>query len=382
MTSPPKILCTFVGDVARDSRLLRMARTLSQHYAVEILSLAGEGKRYRIGDITVTQRARADQGSLRASLRAFWRIGDEIADASGASLLLASDLYSLPLAAKAARKRSTPLLYDSRELYSAIAALTGRPLTQWYWRIIERRYAPRSSAILTVNDTIARRLGQSFPHTPVVVLHNYPSWQAGPRTDTLRRRLGIPDGRVILLSQGGLQAGRGALLLVDALPLLDNHHLVFLGSGPLADAIARRAEERRVTDRVDILTDVLSDELGGYTASADIGCCVIENLGASYHASLPNKLFEYIAAGIPVVASDFPEIARIVDAEQVGVTLDPSDPRHVADAVRRLSPQGELYRSCSDRCRTSRAKFQWEGEGERLLSVVRSVMDHGVPGAR
>jgi glycogen synthase len=382
MTSPPKILCTFVGEVARDSRLLRMARSLADLYTVEILALGESDRSYHVDGIFVKEYARRDRGSLRRSLRGFRSDSRAYAGQSGASLFMASDLYSLPVAARAARRNRIPLLYDSRELYSSIAALAGRPLTQMYWSYLERRLARLSTAIITVNASIADILIAKFPSVRVVVLRNYPAWQRSFKTDALRRRLSIPDDEVIVLSQGGLQPGRGAFPLIDALGLLSGHRLVFLGSGGYRDAILNRALDRGVAERVSVITDVSADELGEYTASADVGCCLIENLGASYYASLPNKLFEYIAAGVPVVGSDFPEISRVIESEKVGVTVDPGDAKAIAKAIERLLPKGDLHMMCSANCLAAQGRYRWETEGTRLLSLVAAAIDQAASGSR
>jgi glycogen synthase len=380
MSSIPDILCTFVGDIRRDSRLLRMARSLAGRYRVGVLALGKDNDTFMVDDVTVTQWAHLDDGSLRRSLRVFWKEGSAFAATSGARLFLASDLYSLPAASGAAKRLGARLLYDSREWYRAIAALTRRPLTQMFWTLIERRHAARADAVLTVNDTIAGRLRESMPGKDVVVLRNYPAWKVAARTTMLRDRLRIDEGQTVVLSQGGLQEGRGAIPLIDAIARLDAHHLVFLGDGAFRDRIRMHAEEIGAPHRVHIVSDVTADELGAWTASADIGCCIVEALGESYTAALPNKLFEYIAAGVPVVASDFPEIGAVVRAGGYGVTVDPRDPSAIADAIARLAPTGALHRDCVSRCRS--ADVLWEKEEGTLLSLVERLLDHSSAAAR
>ena len=374
MPSPPGILFSFVGDVTRDSRILRMARTLASRYAVTILSLSDREKSCTVDDIRVFQSPYKDPGSLRRSLTAFWREGVRIASDLRADLFIASDLYSLPIASRAARMQSKPLLYDSRELYSSIAALKTRTMTQFFWKIVERRHASRAAAIMTVNESIAERLRQRYAGQAIVTVHNYPSWTAGTKTNMLRERLSISPDQTLLLSQGGLQAGRGSIPMIEALALLENHRLVFLGSGSFEQEILQHAIRTGVADRVYVLADVASDELRSYTASADIGLCLIENLGESYYLSLPNKLFEYIAAGVPVVGSRFPEIDGIIAPDGIGLSVDPGSPGAIAEAIGRLHPSGECHGQCVRNCLTARAKYQWEREEGALLTLVDRVL--------
>ena len=109
---------------------------------------------------------------------------------------------------------------------------------------------------------------------------------------------------------------------------------------------------------------------GTYTASADIGLCIPENLGLSYFLSLPNKLFEYVAAGLPVIGSNFPEIANIIHEWHVGLTAEADDPGTIALAVRTLLDDTELYESMRTRCRSAAGILNWEKERGSLLEIV------------
>jgi len=120
------------------------------------------------------------------------------------------------------------------------------------------------------------------------------------------------------------------------------------------------------------------EELPLYTASADVGLCLIENLGYSYYLSLPNKLFQYIMAGVPVLASDFPEIGRIVRETGVGLPVDPSDPEDVADKARRLLEDGGLRRRCSENARRAAEVYNWEVEKVKLYEIYQPPILKGL----
>lgn len=395
MSGQPNICFTFAGDVTRDSRLRRMAEAAVEVGNVTVLQLRnaereagvtgdarekGEGIRerkadepgglpYNVVDIVMP-------GPLRKVLPRSWRYSSYALRKIGATLCVASDLYTLPGASRAARVLRVPLLYDARELYCAVAALDGRPLMQRFWTAVERRYGKRTRTILTVNNAIADNLRGW--HGDVRVLRNLPDFPPVQASDRLREALGIPVTRRVLLSQGGLQAGRGALKLVDAMPELPRCDLVFLGDGPLRGDIEASAAFAGVADRVHVLPAVPSHQLHEWTASADLGFCLIENLGQSYYLSLPNKLFEYIAAGVPVVGSDFPEIGAMLRETGTGIAIDPENPDLLVRAVRTLLDDDGRYARAVAACATAAREYHWDKEKEKFVGLLREVVGKAV----
>ena len=264
-------------------------------------------------------------------------------------------------------------MYDARELYSAIASLHHRPFTQLYWTLLEKRHARRAALILTVNQSIGDILGAAFPAVAVQVFRNVPRVPDVIDPVDLRSMLNIPAGMTILLVLGGLQAGRGILPSVEALAGLPECVLVCLGSGPLREEILRVAETRGVGGRVHIVDTVPSKEVLRYAAGADVGLCMIENLGRSYYLSLPNKLFECIAAGVPVVGSSFPEIETVIRESGVGVTTAPHAPG-IVEAVRMLVRDRDLYAACKARCVTAAARHAWQAEEARFRALFGGLI--------
>lgn len=287
-----------------------------------------------------------------------------------ADLYLASDLYTLPALAAAAQRHDAALVYDARELYAALDSSAGRPWVGASWRAVERRYAPRADAILTVGDAIADRLASDLGIERPHVLYNAPDAPAGaPDRGALRRQLEIPDdGRPIVLYQGLFREGRGLEALVEAVQRVDDWRLVLIGEGAL-DGWLRAA----TGDRITVSPFVPPDSLATLTPGADLGACLIEPLTESLRLSLPNKLFEYLAAGVPVLASPLPEIRAVVDLG-VGILADPSDPVAVARALRDAAPseRRESWRvktaSVLDRYAWNRGRPAFQDLIDRLLT--------------
>ena len=260
---------------------------------------------------------------------------------SRSGLYLASDLYVLPALASRAERAGAALVYDSRELYAALDSSAGRPWVRAVWRAVESRSIRRADAVLTVGDAIADVLEDAYAIARPTVLHNAPEPLEGePDQAALGRSLGLPDdGRVVVLYQGLFRRGRGLEALLEATRRVEDVRLVLIGEGDLEDEI-RRAD---LGDRLVVSPFVPPDRLATLTPGADLGACLIEPLTESLRLSLPNKLFEYLAAGVPVLASPLPEIEAVV-RQGVGVLADPSNPEDIAEALRRALDPAQRVR--------------------------------------
>lgn len=371
MSGSARIVWTFVGDPSRDSRLLRAARALAPFGAPTILALGAPPQ--SIPDLDIRMQPLRDPASLRRSLMYAWRNDAAWSALDAPRLVVASDLYTLPLAARIARRHGVPLVYDARELYSAIAALHGRPLMQHFWTQLERWQMRHVAITLTVNDAIADDLRRRFPRVPVDVIHNYPDQPYPATRERIHRALGLDPSTPILLSQGGLQEGRGAMLALGAFARMGEGVLVYLGAGPLAAHITAEAARLGCADRVHVVPAVPSDELLEWTASATLSLVLIESRGRSYELSLPNKLFESIAAGVPVVASELPEIARVVRATGAGVLVAP-EVDAVAGALAALLADPARIAAMRERCHAVRDTYRWSGEAVRLRELVGDLL--------
>ena len=321
-----------VGDVTGSSRALRQLREMTAAgLDVTVLQTAAARDPGALGPVALRRLDVAAGGGPRA----FWaahRALRRAALAAPAALYLASDLYALPALSDAARRHGAALVYDSRELYTALDSSHGRPHVSAVWGAVERRYVRRADAVLTVGEGIADRLAARYGIARPTVLHNAPEPPAAPDRDALRRALSLPDdGRLVVLYQGLFREGRGLGALTEAAGAVDGVRLVLIGEGALHDEIAARGAS--LGDRLVLHPFVPPDRLAALTPGADLGACLIEPLTESLRLSLPNKLFEYLAAGVPVLASPLPEIRAVVE-RGVGLLADPADPRAVADALR------------------------------------------------
>jgi glycosyltransferase involved in cell wall biosynthesis len=300
-----------------------------------------------------------------------------------AALYHAMGFLGLPVAIDLARRARAPFLYDARDLYvggNNIARLPG-PLRSIFARR-ERTWAQRAAAVLTVNNSLAaeleRRLG--VPR-PTVVLNAQAAWVSpAPPPDHLRRALGLRSGTPLILYHGGFMRDRGLPELIAAIrePGLETAHLALMGSGAMEPEIGRLAADPPVAGRVHVLPPVPPAELLDWVASADVGAMPNQPRTLNERLSTPNKLFECLAAGTPVVSSDFPERRRIILDDPdgpLGAVCDPTDPASIAGALRSILDLGpsagaELRARCR---RAASARYDWATQLEILVALYGKV---------
>lgn len=296
------------------------------------------------------------------------------------SILHAHDSNALIPIALAAIGQRLPYVYDAHDLW------LGRPrrersrayfwLQQAYYGAVERLTVPRAAVTLTVSPPIVTHLQSRYGLGQVRLVPNYPELSDGEPRD-LRRLSGgqrIPPEARPILYLGGLMAGRGIEQLLDALPSVPAGHLVLLGSGVLAPDLHRRAWALGVADRVHLLGEVPSDEVVAYAASAAIGVSPIVPSSLNYRYSLPNKLFQYMAAALPVVASDFRQVREVVEGCGCGVVVDTTDPAAVAAAINGILDDPVAARAMGERGRAAvEERYNWDVSAAELLGAYATL---------
>jgi glycosyltransferase involved in cell wall biosynthesis len=397
------------GDLTYDSRVRREAAALAHAgHDVVLACLASNGPRddlpdaVRVEVVVPTATSilpgvpgpRPRSGRLGAVVgRARWLVGYGANLRAWGRLVVdrlpsvdAWHLHDLPaLVAVAPRvPPAVPIVYDAHELF--LDAGTGLRLPGLFRTLLrryERRLIRRASAVVTVNRALAAVIARRYRPTRIEVVHNCPDrWDPPPQPrERIREAAGIATDARIVLYHGGLGPHRGIEPLMDAMlrPELEDVHLVLLGFGETRDAYLHAAASARWSGRLHVLEAVPPSELLSWVASADVGAVVIEASTLNHYLSTPNKLFECLAAGVPVVASDFPAMRPIV-AEAPGGPLgelaDPGDVRGVVAAIRSIldldpSTRAELRRRC---LAAAHDRWNWQAESSRLTALYEALL--------
>jgi glycosyltransferase involved in cell wall biosynthesis len=271
-----------------------------------------------------------------------------------------------------ARLTGARLVYDSHELATSVPYR--RRAWAWFVGAIERLAVPRCAAVITVSDGIAERLAARYhlPATPVVVRNV--SALKPHRGGQLRAELGIDRDAPLVLHQGAPAPARGCELLVDAAVALDGVQVAFLGDPEpgYGEILAARIRKRGVADRVHMLPSVPLGDLLDNTSEADVGVTLLQDTCENHRLALPNKLFEYVAAGVPIVASALPETERLVARYGLGWCVTPGDTDALASALRdalarRHDPDLRLHLTLAAQ------ELTWSREQSRLVGLYEDL---------
>ena len=290
--------------------------------------------------------------------------------ATPADVYHAHDLNTLAAGVAAARRHRARLVYDAHEIYPELAGLGAGERARW--GRLERKLIGRPDAIIVPSesraDEFARRYGIARPH----VVMNCPP--AGPAPDPkagplapLRR-----PGELLAVYAGGYTANRGLENLIRATGLVDGVRLAMLGFGSV-EAELRAIATRERLERVVFCPPVAHDEVVGASAAADVGMAPYLPVGLNNILAAPNKLFEYLHAGLAIAGSDLPDIRRVVEEHRVGTLFEAADPGSIAAAFQRLASDPAELTAMRDRARAAAPRYSWEGQEKVLLGVYEEL---------
>ena len=292
------------------------------------------------------------------------------------------DLNTLRVATRLSKHHQSKLVYDSHELY--LDRNRGKKaglLKRYAIRKFEQRLIRNCDRVITVNESIAEILEDRYGIEDVDVVMNTPPMQffsSTKKTFDLRRILGVSEEHKIAIYVGSIQYNRGIENLMKSLQFLDNVHLVLMGYGDekLLQELDIIAQDLDVKDRYSKFGPVHSELVPQYTSSADIGVAPILNSCLSYYLCSPNKVFEYMHAGIPVVCSDFPELRKVVIGEGIGGVFDPNDPKDIADSIRDVIEDDRKSNKFRISSINSSRKYNWGIQSRKLQSIYVDLMPH------
>ncbi len=398
-TPEPRLPITMlVADSLIDRRVLDQARTLNGMGA-EVTVIAGpkmprhpnpaeeiypDVRIVRLNTARTVRVPRFDDPKLPEVLRRNWMEMFklhahfvEAALAHPASVYVAHDLPQLSAAAVAASYAGAYLVYDAHELYPERQFFPIETIYQL--REVEERLFPLVDHFITVNTSIANVMASRYPiKVPQVVL-NCPdmhgrSLPVAPDPN-LRSRLGLPSDQRILMFQGNFNINRNLVELVTAMRLVTREDvvLVCMGSGGLQEQM--QAEARRLNllgSRVFFHPKVAQHELLACTAAADVGIIPYPHIDLNTYFCTPNKLFEFIVAGLPILANDSPELNRFVGGQGIGLNHPMRTPADIAAAIDACFGHAE-FATWRTQVQSLSARYTWGAESATLMQGYISL---------
>ena len=275
--------------------------------------------------------------------------------------ILANDLDTLPACFFASRLKNIELVYDSHELFSEGPELQGRKFVQNFWRKLEDFFLPKIKKSYTVSQSISNFYDEKYQNK-MGVIRNVPA-----KNDVLNvENVSFPTDKQTILYQGVLNPGRGLKPMMKALKLIDNLDLIIIGYGKVEQELKEFVSQEKMNDRVYFLGRIPREKLFNYTKLATLGMVLEEPLGKSFEYSLPNKLFDYIHAELPIVAGNMPEISKIIKHYKVGVLVENYSPEKIAEKIKEVLNNPDLISEIKQHQKVAKEILCWEEESKKL----------------
>jgi glycosyltransferase involved in cell wall biosynthesis len=365
-----KVLISVTSDLVTDQRVHKVSQTLYENgYDVLLIgrqlknSLPLEKRDYETKRFRLWFTKTA-LFYINYNLRLFVFILFKKAD-----IFLSNDLDTLLPNYLVSVIRNKPLVYDSHEYFTGVPELQHRPAVRKVWEAIERFIFPRLKFIYTVNRSIAKLYEEKYQRK-VSVVRNVPVLVERPPANKKA------DGKKILIYQGsGININRGVEELVLCMKYLDpeQFELWVVGGGDVYEDLQKLAARNGLNDRIRFRGKVPFKELAAITREADLGLTIDKPSNINYLFSLPNKVFDYLHARLPVLASRLPEISAIIEQYQVGWFIDNHDPEHIASRISEIFGDTAAYRSMKENTSTASRELCWQQESKTILSIFESA---------
>ncbi len=287
-------------------------------------------------------------------------------------ILHANDLDTLAANYLVSKIRKKELVYDSHEYFTGVPELAEAGLKRKVWKSLEAFILPGLKYSFTVNDSIARLYRKEYG-IDMQVMRNVPAYREH-KINKSRRELGLPDKRIILLQGAGINIQRGVEEMICAMKYIPDAVFIIIGGGDVMHKLRKLTEVEGVTEKVLFIPKQPFEKLYEYTVHADLGISIDKDTNINYRYSLPNKLFDYIHARIPVLVSDLPEVAGIVKEYKVGSVLKKHDPLYIAKQINYLFDNAGELASYKENTKFASSRLCWENESNVLKKVYRSFV--------
>ncbi len=285
-------------------------------------------------------------------------------------LYWANDLDTLLPNYLVSRFYGKPLIYDSHEYFCGVPEIQDRPVVKAVWRFIESRIFPNLLYTITVNDSIAGLYGQDYGNRPRVLRNVGNSYF--PEILKSRKELDLPERVYMVIAQGaGINVDRGMEEFIEALKLAPKDiHLLIVGKGDVLPILREKARDEDLKSRIHFREPVPYQELMHYTAAADLGISLDKDSNLNYRYSLPNKVFDFIKCGTPILSSTVPEVRSLVESNDLGLSVA-VNPESILAGLLEMKAKGKA--PFRENLQQAQRKYAWSEERKVLEQLLASI---------
>ena len=278
-------------------------------------------------------------------------------------LLFSNDLDTLLPNYIIGKLQNKKLVFDSHELFSEIPELVNKQRVKKVWLFLEKTIIPKLQNVITVSDSIKNHYHNLYGISAIVIRNI-------PKIKKISQRNFEIDakGKKVILYQGSVNIGRGIELMIDTMNLLDEYLFIVIGDGDILEQLKEKVSNLSLHDKVKFLGKKTPEELKELTPNATIGMSLEEDLGLNYRYALPNKIFDYLHANVPVIVADLPEMRSLIKKHPIGEILTERTHKTLAETIinmTNISYEKEL--------KTAKKELNWSKEKEKLISIFSKL---------
>ena len=384
-----KVISIVLNNFKNDSRVLKENISLQKAgYDVKVVALWEEGfeEFENIHNISVHRIKLASKNWSKNKFIQLFKYFEfmykVIKKYKKANIIHCNDLNTLPIGVivKKFFNRNIKIVYDAHEYETEINGLTG--IQKKLTKLLEKSLIKYADRVITVSDSIANEYVKLYGIKKPALVLNTPHYKEIEKKDIFRETFNIDKDKTIFLYQGGLSSGRGIEILLETFKLFKGEGrrekgeensiqpcIVFMGYGELENLIKEYSKKyNNIYFHPAVSPDILLD----YTSSADFGISTIEDSCLSYRYCLPNKMFEYLMAEIPVIVSNLPEMKRLVEKNRVGVVAQENTPQGLKEAILKAITMDK--KELQSNIQKIKQSFNWEEQEKVLLDVYKELM--------
>lgn len=377
------IIVTVISDLVTDYRVHKICQTL-HHEGYRVLLIGSCRKNSIILKERDYQTHRIKLAFHRSALfyaefniRLFlWLLKHK------ADIYLGNDLDVMPATQLSALIHKKPLVYDSHEYFLGMAGMDQKPVRRLIWKAIEKMIFHRVKYAYTVSDSV-RNLYRRDYDKKLTVVRNLPFRENNHQVLTPEEKdwIALADQkipackRILILQGAGLNAHRGVEELVYSMLFLDEarFHLLIVGGGDIFPRLEKIVRQNNLEGKITLIPKVPFTVLDHFTRQAHLGLSIDKPSVINHRYSLPNKLFEYLHAGVPVLASRLVEQERIINHYHVGTFIEDHHPEHIAQKIREIFENPGLWEQWKENTKLVRDELNWENERKIIIDIFKQV---------
>lgn len=287
-----------------------------------------------------------------------------------ANILHSNDLDTLLANYLVSKIKKTNLVYDSHEYFTGVPEIQNRKFVKWAWTSIEKFIFPKLKHVYTVNESIAN-IYQQLYNVNVGVVRNVPFLY---KIDNQNNSLPFDASYPFLIFQGAaLNVDRGAEEAILSMQWIENVKLLIIGGGDVIGNLHQIVKDYKLEDKVYFLPKMPHEQLKSYTSKAILGLSFDKSSNENYKYSLPNKVFDYLHAGIPVLASEVIEVARVIKKYKVGDFIPNHEPKAIADKINEILANQEQLSTWKNNTFLASQECNWQKESDLIVEIYKKL---------